>query len=248
MVLASLESGLIMNARSSAQSDVLRNLPSDIPSAVMIDVLAFFFSSLLVLLYYLYLSWRTRRQPDFTVHATNARVRERWVDMVMANEKKDILAIQTLRNSVMASSFMASTAVLLIIGILNLSQHADSLAAAWQPLVVSKQSSCVLCLLKLGLLLLDFFVAFYCFSMAIRFFNHVGYMINLPVDTVLKEFSSRQIAAYLNRAGSYYTLGIRAFFFSLPLVLWFLGPGILVIATLILIVSLYSLDRTPAVN
>ncbi|MGZ8096865.1 MAG: DUF599 domain-containing protein, partial [Methylosarcina sp.] len=87
---------------------------------------------------------------------------------------------------------------------------------------------------------------FYCFSMAIRFFNHVGYMINLPPDTVMERFSPRQIAVYLNRAGTYYTYGTRAFFFSLPLILWFFGPHVLVLATLILIISLYSLDRTPS--
>ncbi|MGZ8196162.1 MAG: DUF599 family protein, partial [Methylosarcina sp.] len=49
-----------------------------------------------------------------------------------------------------------------------------------------------------------------------------------------------------NRAGTYYTYGTRAFFFSLPLILWFFGPHVLVLATLILIISLYSLDRTPS--
>ncbi|MGZ8136750.1 MAG: DUF599 domain-containing protein [Methylococcaceae bacterium] len=209
------------------------------------NVIAFAVSVLLVLLYYLYLNWRTRRQPNFTVHAMNARVRQRWVEMIMANEKMDILAVQTLRNSVMASNFMASTAVLLIIGILNLSQNTEKLITAWQPFVLAESASNELCLLKLGLLLLDFFIAFYCFSMAIRFFNHVGYMVNLPADTVIDGFSPKQIGAYLNRAGTYYTLGTRAFFFSLPLILWFFGPYLLVLATLVLIASLYSLDRVP---
>ncbi|MGZ8153335.1 MAG: DUF599 domain-containing protein [Methylovulum sp.] len=209
------------------------------------NVIAFAVSVLLVLLYYLYLNWRTRRQPNFTVHAMNARVRQRWVEMIMANEKMDILAVQTLRNSVMASNFMASTAVLLIIGILNLSQNTEKLITAWQPFVLAESASNELGLLKLGLLLLDFFIAFYCFSMAIRFFNHVGYMVNLPADTVIDGFSPKQIGAYLNRAGTYYTLGTRAFFFSLPLILWFFGPYLLVLATLVLIASLYSLDRVP---
>lgn len=74
------------------------------------DMVAFAVSCLLVLVYYLYLSRRTRRTPDSSVHALNARVRERWVEMVMRSGKMDILAIQTLRNSVMAANFMASTA------------------------------------------------------------------------------------------------------------------------------------------
>jgi uncharacterized membrane protein len=210
------------------------------------DVIAFAVSTLLILLYYLYLNWRTRRQPNFTVHAMNSKVRQRWVEMIMSSDHKEILAVQTLRNSVMAANFMASTAILLIIGILNLSENPERLINAWQPFLITASSSNELSHIKLALLLLNFFIAFYCFSMAIRFFNHVGYMINLPPDTVMERFSPKQIAVYLNRAGTYYTYGTRAFFFSLPLILWFFGPHVLVLATLILIISLYSLDRTPS--
>ncbi|MGZ8143868.1 MAG: DUF599 domain-containing protein [Methylosarcina sp.] len=210
------------------------------------DVIAFAVSTLLILLYYLYLNWRTLRQPNFTVHAMNSKVRQRWVEMIMSSDHKEILAVQTLRNSVMAANFMASTAILLIIGILNLSENPERLMSAWQPFLITASSSNELSHIKLALLLLNFFIAFYCFSMAIRFFNHVGYMINLPPDTVMERFSPRQIAVYLNRAGTYYTYGTRAFFFSLPLILWFFGPHVLVLATLILIISLYSLDRTPS--
>jgi uncharacterized membrane protein len=209
------------------------------------DVIAFAASTLLVLLYYSYLTWRTRRQPHFTVHAMNAKVRQRWVEMIMSGENKEILAVQTLRNSVMASNFMASTAILLIIGILNLSENPEKLMNAWQPFLIGARVSNELSIVKLALLLMDFFIAFYCFSMAIRFFNHVGYMINLPADSSVERLSPKQIGVYLNRAGTYYTFGTRAFFFSLPLILWFFGPHIMVAATLVLIISLYSLDRAP---
>ncbi|MEI7995237.1 MAG: DUF599 family protein, partial [Methylococcaceae bacterium] len=80
------------------------------------DIIAFIVSVLLILAYYLYLGRRTRRTPDSSVHRLNARVRERWVDMIMTHDNMAILAIQTLRNSVMAANFMASTSILLIIG------------------------------------------------------------------------------------------------------------------------------------
>src|SRR5215831_18470196 len=72
--------------------------------------------------YYAYLRWQVRKHnPHYTVHAVNTIARERWVETVMASGRMDILAVQTLRNSVMAASFMASTAILLIIGVLTLS-------------------------------------------------------------------------------------------------------------------------------
>ncbi|MCX7089077.1 MAG: DUF599 domain-containing protein [Methylococcales bacterium] len=210
------------------------------------DIMAFLCSCLLVWAYYIYLARRTRRAPDSSVHTLNASIRRQWVDLIMTNNGKlEILAIQTLRNSVMAANFMASTAVLLIIGSLNLSPKIGEWAAQWYPHSVALSVTSQLWQIKLGLLLLDFFMAFFCFAMSIRFFNHVGYMINLPNNTGTERNLFHQTCAYLNRAGRYYTLGTRMFFFSLPIILWFFGPYFLIPATLALIAALAILDRVP---
>lgn len=210
------------------------------------DTRAFLLSCLLILLYYLYLCRRTRRAPDSSIHALNARIRELWVHRVMSKGGMEILAIQTLRNSVMAANFMASTAVLLIIGALNLSEEIGTWTLQWHSGFLADVESSQLWKVKLGLLLLDFSIAFYCFAMAIRFFNHVGYMINLSDDASTGDSLYQQTCVYLNRAGTYYMLGIRTFFFSLPIILWFFGPCFLLLATLVLILGLAMLDRTPS--
>jgi uncharacterized membrane protein len=166
--------------------------------------------------------------------------------MVISKGNRDILAIQTLRNSVMSASFMASTSILLMIGTLNISEKVGQWALDWHPYGIAQIYSAELWQIKLGLLLLDFFVAFYCFSMAIRFFNHVGYMINLPADTSIDVDLSKQTCVYLDRAGNYYSLGTRSFFFSLPIILWFFGPYFLMLATLVLIGGLAMLDKVPS--
>ncbi len=209
------------------------------------DMIALIASCVLILVYYLYLVRRTRLAPESSVHTLNARVREQWVDMIMSKDHMEILAVQTLRNSVMASNFMASTAVLLIIGTLNLSEKIGQWSLNWSPFTLSQNEFSGLWQIKLGLLLLDFSIAFYCFSMAIRFFNHVGYMINLPGDLSTKLKHQKKTCIYLNRAGSYYAFGNRTFFFSLPIVMWFLGPCFLLLATLALIGGLVMLDRAP---
>lgn len=212
------------------------------------DIIAFLVSCLLILTYYLYLGIRTRRAPDSSVHTLNARVRERWVGMVMNKDNMEVLAIQTLRNSVMAANFMASTSILLIIGTLNISEKIGQWALDWHPNGLAHAFSTELWQLKLCLLLLDFSIAFYCFSMAIRFFNHVGYMINLPVESSSDADGGlyKKTCAYLNRAGRYYTFGTRTFFFSLPIILWFFGPYFLMLATLTLIGGLAMLDKVPS--
>ena len=131
------------------------------------DIIAFLFSCLIILLYYFYLGWRTRCNPDASISAHNAKIREQWVDMIMSSGKMDILAIQTVRNSVIAANFMASTAVLLIIGTLNISEKIGQWTLTLHPPFVDHSPYCVIWQLKLGLLLLNFAIAFHFFSMAI---------------------------------------------------------------------------------
>lgn len=208
------------------------------------DVIAFIASGLMLMVYYAYLGFTSRRHPETSVHALNAQLRERWVAMVMGSDKRDILAVQTLRNSVMAANFMASTSILLIIGTLNTGEKIGAWLMQWHTLAVGGAYSSVSWQIKLGLLLLVFAVAFFCFSMAIRFFNHVGYMINLSGGTA-DPLLYQQTCAYLNRAGRYYTYGTRSFFMSLPLILWFLGAYFLLLATAVLIAGLAVLDKVP---
>jgi len=209
------------------------------------DLIAFTISCLFMLIYYFYLSRRTRRIPDSSVQAVNAMIRERWVMMIMSNSKMDILAIQTLRNSVMAASFMATTAMLLVIGVLNLSEKIEAWSHDWSPLLLSCKASSELWQIKLGVLLLSFAIAFYHFAMAIRFFNHVGYMINLPCETSIEKSLYKQTCIYLNKAGRYYSMGTRTFFFGLPIILWFFGPCFLILGTLVLIIGLAIIDKAP---
>jgi len=211
----------------------------------VLDAGALALAVILVCAYYAYLRWQVRKHnPHYTVHAVNTVARTLWVETVMGSGRMDVLAVQTLRNSVMAASFMASTAILLIIGVLTLS-GAERSGGLWHSLNIGA-TDLRLTTLKLVLLLVDFFFAFFCFSMAVRFFNHVGYMINVPLTEGLDALAPRRVADYLNRAGTYYTLGMRAFFICVPLVFWFFGPHFMLAATVALIVALHYLDRAPA--
>ena len=213
----------------------------------VLDAGALALAVILVFGYYAYLRWQVwKHNPHYTVHAVNTVARTLWVEAVMGSGRMDVLAVQTLRNSVMAASFMASTAILLILGVLTLS-GAERSGELWHALNIGA-TDLRLTTLKLVLLLVDFFFAFFCFSMAVRFFNHVGYMINVPLTKGLEALAPRRVADYLNRAGTYYTLGMRGFFICVPLVFWFFGPHFMLAATVALIVALHYLDRAPSVG
>ncbi len=208
------------------------------------DIISFVLCLLLLAAYHLYLRYRIRRNPAYTVQAVNVIARTAWVESVMA-ERKDILAVQTLRNSTMAATFLASTAILLIIGVLTLTGRGSEISDSWHALNIMGARHAELFLFKLLLILLDLFVAFFSFSLSIRLYNHVGFLINVPLSLEHKAISPAHVALHLNRAGKYYSIGTRTYYFLVPMVFWLFGPHLMVLATLALVAVLFQVDRAP---
>lgn len=208
------------------------------------DLLSFCGAVSLVLGYQCYLGWRTRRDPASSAQDVMLAARAAWVGSVM-RERRDILAVQTLRNSTMSASFMASTAVLLIIGVLTLSAQGDKLSGTWHVLNFLGQFSAELWLFKLLMMLFDLLFAFFSFAMSVRIFHHIGYLINVPLDKAVEGKQIKHVEAQLNRAGIYYRIGMRAYYFTVPLLFWLFGPLWLLGATLAVVFFMFHLDRAP---
>ena len=211
------------------------------------DLLSFLICVLLVIAYHIFLRYKIRHDPTYTVQAVNRIARTAWVETIMNNDKHAVLAVQTLRNSTMAAIFLASTAVLMIIGVLTLSEQGDKLEATWHTLNMIGAINPVVWMMKLISLLLDLFVAFFSFSMAIRIYNHVGYLVNVPLSLNHKMITPAHVSTHLNRAGHFYSLGMRAYYFLVPLVFWLFGPHFMVVSTIVLLLVLYRIDRSPKI-
>jgi uncharacterized membrane protein len=208
------------------------------------DLIAIVLTAALLAGYQGFLRVKLRSNPAYTIQAVNVLARAAWVESVM-RDRKDILAVQTLRNSTMAATFLASTAVLLIMGALTLTAQGDKLGETWHALNILGATHSSLWLTKLMVILLDLFVAFFSFSMSIRIYNHVGYMINVPLSLAHKAISPEHVAIHLNRGAAFYSIGMRAFYYTVPLVFWLFDPLLMLVSTLALLIVLHKLDRAP---
>jgi uncharacterized membrane protein len=208
------------------------------------DLIVFLISAALVAGYYTFLQLKVRQNPTYTIHGVNAIARKLWVENVMRNAGSDVMAVQTLRNFVMGASLMASTAALLIIGTLTLSGQAENIAHNWHALSAGGSHATELWTVKVMCLLVDFIVAFFAFAMSVRLANHVVFMVNVPEHNAHHNLSPRAVARRLHRAGNMFAIGMRAFFFAIPLVFWLFGPSFLLAATIGLVIALYRLDRS----
>lgn len=211
----------------------------------IVDIGTYAISLCLIGGYHIYLKKRLRRNPAYTIQSVNSDARTAWVENIIAEKSNAILAVQTLRNSTMAATFLASTAILLMMGTLNLMQHSSTQNTLLHSLQSGIAAGDGLEQIKLLILLATFFWAFFSFSLALRLYNHVGYLINSSNDQCQFHPTAHYISRLLNRSGNYYSLGMRAYYISVPLVFALFNPYYIVIASVALIMALYHIDRAP---
>ncbi|KAH0644279.1 hypothetical protein KY284_032163 [Solanum tuberosum] len=83
-----------------------------------LDVILVPLGFMISLTYHIWLWHKVKTQPLSTIIGTNANGRRLWVSAIIKdNEKKNILAVQTFRNTIMGSTLMATTSILLCSGL-----------------------------------------------------------------------------------------------------------------------------------
>src|SRR5204863_3070146 len=204
-----------LSMEAARSERVARTRPAPMKTPYLSELLAAGISVAIMYAYHYFLRMRVRRDPGYTLQAVLRQGRTAWVERVMA-ESQGILAVQTLRNSIMGASFFASTAVALIVGTITLSTQYDRLNVAWQTLSPIGAIDEHLWLMKILVLLIDMLIAFVFFSQSIRLMSHVGVVISVPTTTVRPKF----VASMLIQAGRYHTRGMRCYYFAAPLLFW----------------------------
>ena len=211
------------------------------------DILCLSISIALFTLYNVFIWWKLKKDPIYTIQGATNLARRAWVVNIM-EEKNDILAVQTLRNSTMAATFMASTAILLSVGVLSLTGQGENLGRTWHAVNIFGSTEQSTLALKLVVLLVNLFIAFFSFSNSIRLFNHVGFMVNVPCSEGNYSTSFTFVAMQLNRAANQFHIGMRAFYYLVPLIFWLFGPLLLIASTVMMIIVVFMLDKTPKLH
>jgi len=206
-----------------------------------LEILLVASTAVIIIAYHMHLYFKVRHEPLTTAIGITNHARHMWVKEVMV-DKRDILAVQTLRNQMMAATFLASTSILISLG---------SFSAAFRPGVFSEVSHALnllgtktetLWMLKLLLLGILFFFNFFNFTLSIRYYNHAGIMINTFAQNDAT-VSARAVTDILNHGALHYTIGMRGFYLSVPMALWLFGPTWMLAGSLVLTVILFRLDR-----
>jgi len=191
--------------------------------------------------YFIWLTSGIVREPNRTVIGYSTIKRRAWVRSVV-EERRDLLAVQTLRNWSTAASFMATTAILIATGALHFLVsipqqpeflHQLNFLGSTSPAVLTTKA-----LLIVGALL----VAFFNFAVAVRYYNHVSIEINVAM-TDDESDGIIQVQRLMDRGVLHYTVGMGAFYLFVPLTLWLFGPLWMLLGATGLCGALYMMDR-----
>ncbi|XP_047339812.1 uncharacterized protein LOC124943337 [Impatiens glandulifera] len=194
--------------------------------------------------YNFWLLFAILRYPKRTVIGLNAESRRQWVFSMMSDPLKNgVLIVQTLRNNIMASSLMATAAITLCslisvqvsnkAGFPNLSSE---IGKGYKRFVASSS-------VKLLSILICFLFAFICNVQSVRYYAHVSFLATLPTSKDRKE-SIEYVISNLSRGSYFWSLGLRAFYFSFPLFIWLFGAIPMFLSCCVISFVLYFLDTT----
>ncbi|KAI5063380.1 hypothetical protein GOP47_0021927 [Adiantum capillus-veneris] len=198
---------------------------------------------LLLLLYHVRLLYLLRYSPTSTIIGVNQINRQVWVRTMMADGLKNgVLAVQTLRNNIMASTLLATAAILLCSVLAVLVNNDGSSNSLQQRSMFLGGSKNITLSTKLLCVLICFIVAFLCNVQSVRYYSHVSFLINIPLGACTPGLAPDYVNESMVRAGQFWSIGLRAFYFSIPLFLWFFGPIPMFVTSVIMATLFHFLD------
>jgi uncharacterized membrane protein len=212
-------------------------------SAKIIDVLA------LVLFFGCWLgygqvaTWLARKRPSLM---SSVRLfRKRWIERMC--ERDNHTADATLLSNLLRGAlFLASTTVLILGGLVALLGTAPKVAEVISQLPYTTPTEPRLAEIKALIVIFVFVYAFFKFTWSAWQYNVLSILVGaMPApdsEGHIRSGYTEAAARVAALAGESYNNGIRAYYFSIPLMAWFIDPLLFIGATLAITIVLYRRD------
>lgn len=144
-----------------------------------------------------------------------------------------ILVVQTMRNKIMISSFMASTALILIIGGFNFVFGMDIAKIKSGSVFFFSLVDPDLEVIKVLLIIIILLYSFFHFLWHTRELHNMSLILNVSREELARisplppqDFLENM---YIN-SGIHFTMGIRGYYFLIPLLLWMFHPVMMIVS------------------
>jgi uncharacterized membrane protein len=201
---------------------------TDVPPA---DLVAPVFFVLAWLGYALYAD-REHRRPNLTQRMHDYR--RAWMRCMLERDNR-MVDTQIIANLMSSASFFTSTTMFIIAGLLAVLGARDQVMSVLADWPVASQGPAQLWDLKVLLLIVLFVYAFFKFSWAYRHYNYCLILVGAapPADqpTAGDRDLVERIARIATASGRHFNGGLRAYYFALAALSWFIHPWLFILLT-----------------
>ncbi len=197
-----------------------------------LDMLAIVWFALWWIAYVWYSDHRPTQRPALR-RLTDGFVRD-WIARMVERDNR-MLDVNIMRNLTRSSQFFASTTMLILGALVALMGYAEKAAGVLAELPFAQQVSERVWELKILLLVLIFVYAFFKFSWSIRQFGLCSILIGAtrkpPPDAEQYATHIDRITLIVTFANGNFNNGLRAYYFGVAALSWFLHPVLMIAIT-----------------
>ena len=186
---------------------------------------------------------RSSKRPSLLTVMNAAR--DRWFTQTLTRENR-IVDSALLSNLMNSATFFSSTTVIALGGLLALFGSVEKSTEIFEALPFAQRSSQQLIEAKVVLMILLFIYALVKFTWSVRQFNFVTTLIGsiAPRDELedADRTAARRAGGILKLAGENFGQGMRAYYFAVAAMFWFVQPLFFVVSTLVVTAMLYRME------
>jgi len=193
--------------------------------------LAFFFFCWIG--YAVFAGYKTRHKRPSLLAVTN-EYRTQWMHEMLKRDNRSVDAIM-IGNLQRSITFFANTTIFLLLGLMTMLGYHDRASVILANIPFAKPNTAFMWEMKTLLLMVIFIYAFFKYTWSLRQYNYASIFVAAAPDHKDRIGEHNSIAikgGYLiGNAARHFNNGLRAYYFGLAELAWFIHPVLFMIAT-----------------
>lgn len=166
--------------------------------------------------------------------AVTNRYRLQWMREMLRRENRTMDSIM-VGNLLRSISFFANTSIFILIGLISMLSYQEKVDNVLSSIPFIKQSTGFVWEMKIFLLIIIFIYAFFKYTWSLRQYNYAGIFVASapPCRERVEEHEdiAHMGAAMISSAARHFNNGLRAYYFGLAALAWFIHPLAFIAAT-----------------
>lgn len=196
-----------------------------------LDMLAL---ALFILSWYGYITYADRQTTKGSLLAITNRFRLQWMREMLRRENRTMDSIM-VGNLLRSISFFANTTIFILLGLMTMLGYAEKAGTVLAAIPFVKPSTGFMWEVKIFLLIIIFIYAFFKYTWSLRQYNYAGiYIVAAPASRDMvedHEAIAQKGASLVANAAKHFNNGLRAYYFGLAALAWFIHPVAFMVAT-----------------